>query len=137
MTPTATERDILFKAFSHALFTRDMEALYRVVTPDFLWSYHDGLSVTKSLTGAGLITAHLADQKELFSARRFHAIAYHHLAEMTFMTMRVSETVRATSAPREQSGIERYTFKDGKIATKDVYRKPIDAGIAATPRETS
>jgi hypothetical protein len=43
------------------------------------------------------------------------------------MTFRVSETVRATGEEREQRGIERYTFEDGKIATKDVYRKPIGA----------
>jgi hypothetical protein len=41
------------------------------------------------------------------------------------MTFRVSETVRSTGEQREQRGIERYTFEDGKIATKDVYRKAI------------
>ena len=41
------------------------------------------------------------------------------------MSFRVSETARATGAEREQRGIERYTFADGRIATKDVYRKPI------------
>jgi hypothetical protein len=33
--------------------------------------------------------------------------------------------VRATGEAREQRGIEVYTFGDGKLATKDVYRKPI------------
>ena len=42
------------------------------------------------------------------------------------MSFRVSETVRATGAQREQRGIERYTFRDGRVATKDVYRKPIE-----------
>jgi hypothetical protein len=41
------------------------------------------------------------------------------------MTFRVSETVRMTGEHREQRGIERYTFEGGKIATKDVYRKPV------------
>lgn len=126
MIPPPAERDALFAAFSKALFTRDMEALYRVVTPDFLWSYHDGLSVTKSLVGAAAIAEHQAGQKALFSAQRFHEIVYHHLADTTFMTMRVSETVKASGEQREQRGIERYTFKDGKIATKDVYRKPFE-----------
>ena len=44
---------------------------------------------------------------------------------MTFMTFRVSETVRATGEQREQRGVESYTFRDGKLATKDVYRKPV------------
>ena len=44
---------------------------------------------------------------------------------MAFMIFRVSETLRVTGEQREQRGIEAYTFKDGKIASKDVYRKPI------------
>ena len=51
MIPSPTERDDLFKHFARALFKGDMEALYQVVTPDFLWSFHDGLAVTKSLQG--------------------------------------------------------------------------------------
>lgn len=125
MTPAYPERELLFRAFARALLTADLDALDQTVTPDFLWSYHDGLSVTKSLSGAAAIAEHLAEQKMLFSAQRFHDVAYHHLPETTFMSFRVSETARATGAQREQTGIERYTFRDGRIATKDVYRKPI------------
>ena len=102
-----------------------MDALYLVVTPDFRWSFHDGLVVTKSLEGPTAIRAHLAEQKALLSAQRFHEVAYHHAGDMTFMTFRVSETVQATGEQREQRGIESYTFRDGKLATKDVYRKPL------------
>jgi ketosteroid isomerase-like protein len=72
-----------------------------------------------------LIRAHLAEQKALFSVQRFHDVAYHHAPDISFMTFRVSETLRASGEPREQRGIERYTFRDGRLATKDVYRKPI------------
>ena len=102
-----------------------MDALYRIVTPDFLWSFHDGLVTSKALAGPAAIREHLAGQKALFSAQRFHEVAYHHAGEMTFMTFRVSETVRASGEQREQRGIERYTFRDGMLATKDVYRKPV------------
>jgi ketosteroid isomerase-like protein len=125
MTPAYAERELLSRAFARALLTADLDALYQTVTPDFLWSYHDGLSGTKSLSGTVAIAEHLAEQKTLFSTQRFHDVAYHHLPETTFMSFRVSETARATGAQREQSGIERYTFRDGRIATKDVYRKPI------------
>ena len=57
--------------------------------------------------------------------QRFHEVAYHHAADATFMTFRVSETVKANGELREQRGIECYTFRDGMLATKDVYRKPI------------
>lgn len=119
------DRTDLFKAFSGALFTRDMEALYAVVTPDFVWSYHDGVSVTKAMADRAAIAEHLAQQKAVYAAQRFHEIAYHHLPDVAFMTFRISETVRATGEVREQRGIERYVIKDGRIATKDVYRKSI------------
>ena len=125
MTPSSAERDELFKGFARALFKSDIDALYEVVTPDFLWSFHDGLGQTKSLADPNAIRAHLAEQKALFSVQRFHDVAYHHASDISFMTFRVSETLRAGGEAREQRGIESYTFRDGRLATKDVYRKPI------------
>ena len=125
MTPTATERDAIFQAFARALFRNDMDALYAVVTPDFVWRYHDGISAERVLTGRDAIRAHIDERKAFFAASRFHDVVYHHLPEVSFMTFRVSETVRATGEQREQQGIERYTFEGGKLATKDVYRKPV------------
>jgi ketosteroid isomerase-like protein len=103
----------------------DIDALYQVVTPDFLWSFHDGLTLTKFLEGRDAIQKHLAEQRALFSAQRFQDVAYHHAGDISFMTFRVSETVSATGERREQHGIESYSFRDGKLATKDVYRKPV------------
>ena len=125
MVPSPNQRDELFKRFARALFRGDMDALYQSVAPDFLWSFHDGLAVTKALQGPAAITAHLAEQKTLLSAQRFHDVGYHHAGDISFMTFRVSETVRETGEPREQCGIERYAFRDGRLVTKDVYRKPV------------
>lgn len=125
MSPTAAERDAIFQAFARALFRNDMDALYQVVTPDFVWRYHDGISAERVLTGRAAIRAHIEERKAFFAASRFHDVVYHHLPEISFMTFRVSETVRATGEQREQQGIERYTFEGGKLATKDVYRKPV------------
>jgi len=63
MAPSPAERDELFKGFARALFKGDMDALYEVVTPDFLWSFHDGVVLTKSLTGPDAIRKHLVEQK--------------------------------------------------------------------------
>jgi ketosteroid isomerase-like protein len=125
MQPTAAERDALFEAFARALFRQDMDALYEVVSPTFVWRYHDGVSAERVLAGRKAILEHLAERKTFVSASRFHDVVYHHLPDISFMTFRVSETVRLTGEQREQRGIERYTFEGGKIATKDVYRKPI------------
>ena len=125
MIPTFAQRDELLKGFAKALFRRDLDALYAVITPDFLWSFHDGLSATKSLVGREQILDHLEAQKQLFSAQRFEDVAYHHCPDLSFMTCRIDETLRATGEKREQRGIELYRFRDGRLALKDVYRKPI------------
>jgi ketosteroid isomerase-like protein len=125
MMPSFEQRDDLLKGFARALFRRDLDALYAVVTPDFLWSFHDGLSVTKALAGRDQILAHLEAQKELFSAQRFEDVVYHHCGDLSIMTCRVDETVRSTGERREQRCVELYRFRDGKLALKDVYRKPI------------
>ncbi len=125
MIPPFEQRDDLLKGFAKALFRRDLDALYAVVTPDFLWSFHDGLSVTKALVGRAQILAHLEAQKELFSSQRFEDVAYHHCPDVSFMTCRIDETMRASGEKRAQRGVELYRFRDGKLALKDVYRKPI------------
>lgn len=124
-SPAIEERQELFRAFARALFARDLDALYETVTPDFVWSYHDGVGVTKRLADRAAVQAHLEEQRELYSQQRFDDVVYHHLPEETFMTFRVSETVRATGEVRQQRGVERYRFRNGRIALKDVYRKPM------------
>jgi ketosteroid isomerase-like protein len=123
--PDPAAREVLFRDFARALFKADMDALYRVVAPDFLWSYHDGVAVTKSLTDREAIAAHLAEQKAMYATQRFYDVAYHHLPQVSFMTFQVAETLRASGEQRNQGGIEYYTFRGGRIATKDVYRKPL------------
>jgi ketosteroid isomerase-like protein len=125
MSPTPTERDALFTGFARALFKGDLDALYQVVAPDFVWRYHDGLTVERVLASPEAIRDHIAERKAFFAESRFHDVVYHHLPDVSFMTFAVSEIVRLTGERREQRGIERYTFAGGKIATKDVYRKPI------------
>jgi len=125
MHPTPPERDALFESFARALFKHDMDALYRVVSPEFVWRYHDGVSPEVVLIGPGAILKHLDEKKAFYATSRFHDIVYHHLPDVSFMTFRVSEIVRSTGENREQRGIERYTFEGGKIAAKDVYRKPV------------
>jgi ketosteroid isomerase-like protein len=125
MLPTPTERDVLFEGFARALFRHDMEALYRVVSPQFVWRYHDGVSPEVVLIGRDAILKHLNEKKAFYSTSRFEDVVYHHLPDVSFMTFRICQTVRSTGEQREQRGIERYTFEDGKIAMKDVYRKAI------------
>jgi ketosteroid isomerase-like protein len=125
MHPTPPERDALFESFARALFKHDMDALYKVVSPDFVWRYHDGVSPEVVLIGPDAILKHLDDKKAFYSKSRFQDVVYYHLPDISFMTFHICETVRSTGEQREQRGIECYAFKDGKIAVKDVYRKAI------------
>jgi ketosteroid isomerase-like protein len=125
MIPTVDQRDEILKGFARALFRRDLDALYAVVTPDFVWSFHDGVSVTKSLVGREQILVHLDEQKQRFATQRFEDVTYHHCPDVSFMTCRIDETLRATGEKREQRGVELYRFRNAKLAVKDVYRKPI------------
>ena len=63
----------------------------------------------------------------MFATQRFEDVVYHHCLDVSFMTCRIEETLRATGEKREQRGMELYRFRDGKLAVKDVYRKPVAA----------
>jgi hypothetical protein len=118
------EREELFKAFGRAFFKKDVEALYQVVTPDFQWRGQDETGAPRLLASPEAIRAHFERQREAYSAQRFSDVVYQHLPDISFMTFRLSETRRGDDTVSDHQGVEVYTFKDGRIALKDVYRKP-------------
>jgi ketosteroid isomerase-like protein len=118
------EREELFKAFGRAFFKKDVEALYRVVTPDFQWRGQDEAGAPRLLASPEAIRAHFERQREVYSEQRFRDVVYQHLPEVSFMTFRLTETRRADGAVSDHAGVELYAFRDGRIALKDVYRKP-------------
>lgn len=118
------EREELFKAFGRAFFKKDVDALYRVVTPDFQWRGQDEAGAPRLLASPEAIRAHFERQREIYSEQRFRDVVYQHLPEVSFMTFRLTETRRADGAVSDHAGVELYTFRDGRIALKDVYRKP-------------
>ncbi len=124
MSPTTNERDALFKSFGRAFFKKDAEALYEVCAPEFTWMTLDEQGNAKAVTGKAAVAEQLQRRSATLENVRFEDVHYHHAPDATFMTFRITATEKATGAPYEEIGIERYTFKDGRIATKDVYRKP-------------
>lgn len=121
------ERDQLFKTFGRAFFKRDVGLLYEAVTADFTWLSSDARGRVERIQGREAVGAKLAAPGPLEGVR-FHDVAYHHAPDATFMTFRLTGTERATGMSVEEVGIERYTFRDGRIAVKDVYRKPTAPG---------
>jgi hypothetical protein len=125
LTGTAlAEREELFRAFGRAFFKKDVEALYRVVTSDFQWRGQDDTGGVRLLDSPEAITRHFARQKELFSEQRFRDVVYQHLPDISFMTFAMTEVRRDNGAASDHQGVELYAFRDGRIALKDVYRKP-------------
>ncbi len=123
MTPSAAERDTIFKAFGRAFFKQDLDAMYQVVTPDFVWSVQGG-EIGRLLTSREDIVTYFAERKQQVENMRFHDVVYHHAPEASFMTFRLTGTDKATGKAFETIGVERYTFRDGRLALKDVYTKP-------------
>lgn len=124
MIPSVETRDALFKTFGRAWFKRDVELLYEAVSPDFVWQSMDADGAVRQVMGKAAVGEALAASGGSGDVqRRFEDVVYHHAPDATFMTFRLIETNKDTGAVREEAGLERYTFKDGRIALKDVYRK--------------
>jgi ketosteroid isomerase-like protein len=123
MSLPASDRDALFKTFGRAWFKKDAELLYEATTPDFVWNSHAPDGSVRTISGKASVAAALTDTSGPLENVRFHDVVYHHAPEASFMTFRITGTEKATGRPCEEVGVERYTFRDGRIAVKDVYRK--------------
>jgi ketosteroid isomerase-like protein len=126
MTPLAPDRDRLLTAFSRALFRNDLDALYAVVAPDFVWRLPIGPDAphARALASRAELAAYFAEREARYSRLRFEDVAYHHAPDATFMTFRAIGEYR-DGAAFSVDGMERYLFRDGLIAMKDAYWKRI------------
>lgn len=123
MTPDTGERDILFKAFGRSFFRQDLDAMYDVVTEDFTYSILVGDEL-RVMTTRQQVGAFFEERNGTRQDVRFEDVVFHHAPEASFMTYRVTGTEVATGESFENVGVERYTFRDGRIAEKDVYSRP-------------
>ena len=126
MSPAPHARDEIFKTFGRAFFREDLDLMFQVVTADFTWYSPPGAGETASstVTGREQVAAQFARRNGLNEGVRFHDVAYHHAEDVSFMTFRITGTVKATGQAFDTVGVERYSFRDGKIAVKDVYTRP-------------
>jgi ketosteroid isomerase-like protein len=127
MTPDAERRDAIFKAFGRAFFKQDMDAMYDVVTPDFTWTLLAN-GALRTLDTREKVAAFFVERKGQVENVRFADVVYHHAPEASFMTFRMTGTDKTTGRPFAAVGVERYTFRDGRLAVKDVYVRPVEAG---------
>ncbi|MBL6599958.1 MAG: nuclear transport factor 2 family protein [Alphaproteobacteria bacterium] len=123
MTPSTEERDALFKTFGRAFFKQDLDLMYQVVAEDFTWTVQDGEDV-RVLDSREKIQAFFAERRGKSENVRFEDVVFNHAPEATFMTYRMTGTEVATGERFAKVGVERYTFRDGKLTEKDVYSRP-------------
>lgn len=125
--PLAAARDVLLAAFSKALFARDVEGVYRTVTPGFIWRLPIGpdAPLAREIASPDQLAAYFDERERVYEGMRFHDVAYHHAPEATFMTFRVVAKRKGGGAPVDALGMERYLFRDGLILLKDAYWKQI------------
>ena len=126
MTPSAEQRDSIFRAFGRAFFKQDLDAMYQVVTSDFTWTTLAAGSL-RTLDSREKVAAFFAERKTQVENVRFADVVYHHAPDASFMTFRMTGMDKATGQPFASAGVERYTFRDGRLAVKDVYVRPADA----------
>jgi ketosteroid isomerase-like protein len=127
MSLPAEQRDALFKTFGRAWYKKDIELMYQAVTPDFVWNAHGPDGSVRAITGKDAVGTALNEVNGALEGIRFEDVVYHHAPDASFMTFRLTATEKATGKQHEEHGVERYTFRDGRIAVKDVYRKPAGA----------
>ncbi|MGI9329012.1 MAG: nuclear transport factor 2 family protein [Pseudomonadales bacterium] len=124
MNPMAEDRDDLFRRFGRAFFKQDLDAMYEVVTQDFTYSILVN-DVPRQMDTRDQVAAFFEERRGIQKDVRFEDVVFHHAPEATFMTYRVTGTDVASGEPFERIGVERYTFREGRIAEKDVYSRPL------------
>lgn len=124
-----TTRESLLANFLKAFARRDLDAMYRTVTPDFVWSLPVGpdAPLARNLATRDAIAAYFEERSRIYSSVKFHDLAWQHAPDASFMTFRVIAEYKDGRAPVDALGLERYTFRDGLIAMKDAYWKRIAA----------
>src|SRR5256885_16892776 len=124
MAPSPAERDELFKGFARALFKGDMDNVVRGRHAGFPLEFSRRCRADKIPHRPRRHPKTPRRAEALFLVQRFHDVAYHHSGDFSFMTFTVTETLRASGEQGEQRGIESYSFRDGKLATRTSIASP-------------
>ena len=75
--------------------------------------YHYNSISRGVLDSRDAILAHLDERKDFFTESRFHEVVYHHPGDLSFMTFRVSEIVRAGGLSPFLNSDSAKSFRDG------------------------
>ena len=115
------------RLFNKAMFARDMQALYAVVTADFVWRVAIGPAAPggRELCGPVAIAAYLDERARTYDNLRFNDVVTYHAPDCSFVSFRLSGLRRADARAVDVLGLERFAFRDDRIVLKDAYWKHI------------
>ncbi len=131
MTPdTTSEQDRTghLAAFSKAFNGNDVAATAELVTADFVWIFYEGPDSPdgRVLRGPAAACAAVVERSsQLKIPIRFTESKQYHCGERIFATYRAMGEFHGTG-PFDVRAVDIYTFRDGKLASKDTYWKKIN-----------
>ena len=127
-TLTPRQRDEILSAFNKAMFARDVDAVYKVVTPDFVWRLPVGPTApgAREVRSREQLAAYLDERARLYEGLRYADGITYHAPDASFITFHLTGRKRATGAAVDVHGLDRFLFRDGKVMHKDAYWKRIE-----------
>ncbi|MDP7547062.1 MAG: nuclear transport factor 2 family protein [Alphaproteobacteria bacterium] len=114
-------------AFSKAFNGNDVEATAKLVTDDFVWLFYEGPHSPEAriLRGAAEGCAAVVERsRQLKVPIRFIEGEQYQCGDRIFTTYRAQGAFHATG-PFDVRAVDIYTFRGGKLASKDTYWKKI------------
>ena len=114
-------------AFSKAFNGNDVAATAALVTEDFVWIFYEGPDSPDGRVwrGAAAACAAVVERSgQLKTPIRFTEAEQYPCGERIFTTYRAVGEFHATG-PFDVRAVDIYTFRDGKLASKDTYWKKI------------
>lgn len=120
-------REQALSKFRSAFSSGDVDAIYRAVTPDFVWRLPIGpdARVAREIDSPQALAEYLSERTRIYSELRYSDSATYHSDDATFVTFRVAGKRRADDASFDVLAMERYLFRDGRVSEKDAYWKNI------------
>ncbi len=124
---TEQDKTAYLAAFSKAFNGNDVAATAEMVTDDFVWVFYEGPDSPdgRILRGPAAACAAVVERSEQLKVPiRFIEVEQYDCGDRIFATYRAQGEFHATG-PFDVRAVDIYTFRDGKLASKDTYWKKI------------
>ncbi|MDP6565023.1 MAG: nuclear transport factor 2 family protein [Alphaproteobacteria bacterium] len=127
MTISEDQAMDLLRRFGKAFNRADVDGILACVTDDFVWVQAEGPDAPDGRVRRGRdeVRDALAERDATYRDVRFSETAVHFAGDRVIGTFRATGSHAADGAPYDVRGVDIYSFRDGRIASKDSYWKRI------------